>query len=52
MVKKGDLLFQIDPTPFQTAVNQAKAMVSQKQAAVNKADRDIERLKPLLAKRR
>jgi len=51
VVKKGDLLFQIDPTPFQTAVNQAKAMVTQQQAAVNKADRDIERLKPLLAEK-
>jgi len=51
VVKKGDLLFQIDPTPFQTAVDQAKAMVTQRQASVNKADRDIERLKPLLAEK-
>jgi membrane fusion protein, multidrug efflux system len=48
IVKKGDLLFQIDPTPFQNAVNQAKANVTQQQTAVNKAERDIERLKPLL----
>ncbi|MBN1627228.1 MAG: efflux RND transporter periplasmic adaptor subunit [Deltaproteobacteria bacterium] len=48
IVKKGNLLFQLDPIPFQTAVNQAKAMVSQQQAAVNKAERDIERLSPLL----
>jgi membrane fusion protein (multidrug efflux system) len=51
IVKKGALLFQIDPTPFQTSVNQAKALVSQQQASVNKADRDIERLKPLLAEK-
>jgi membrane fusion protein, multidrug efflux system len=47
-VKKGDLLFQIDPTPFQTSVNQAKAMVTQQQASVSKADRDIKRFEPLL----
>lgn len=51
MVKKGDLLFQIDPVPFQTAVNQAKAMVTQQQASVNKADRDIKRLEPLLSEK-
>ncbi len=51
IVKKGDLLFQIDPTPFQTAVNQAKALVSQRQASVNKADRDIKRLEPLLSEK-
>jgi membrane fusion protein, multidrug efflux system len=51
VVKKGDLLFQLDPTPFQTTVNQVKAMVTQRQASVNKADRDIERLKPLLAEK-
>jgi membrane fusion protein (multidrug efflux system) len=51
IVKKGDLLFLIDPAPFQTAVNQAKAMVTQKQASVNKTERDIERLKPLLAEK-
>lgn len=51
MVKKGDLLFQIDPTPFQTTVNQAKAMVTQQQAAVNKAERDIKRLEPLLSEK-
>lgn len=51
VVKKGDLLFDIDPTPFQTAVNQAKAMVSQQQASVNKAERDIKRLEPLLTEK-
>jgi membrane fusion protein, multidrug efflux system len=51
IVKKGDLLFQIDPTPFHAAVNQAKALVSQKQASVKKADRDIKRLEPLLAEK-
>jgi len=51
IVKKGDLLFQIDPAPFQTTVNQAKANVTQQQASVTKADRDIERLKPLLAEK-
>jgi membrane fusion protein, multidrug efflux system len=51
IVKKGDLLFQIDPAPFQTAVNQAKANVTQQQASVNKAGRDIERLNPLLVEK-
>ncbi|MBN1625293.1 MAG: efflux RND transporter periplasmic adaptor subunit [Deltaproteobacteria bacterium] len=51
IVKKGNLLFQIDPAPFQTAVNQAKANVMQQQASADKADRDIERLRPLLAEK-
>lgn len=51
IVKKGKLLFQIDPTPFQTAVDKAKAMVTQQMAAVKKAERDIERLEPLLAEK-
>jgi membrane fusion protein, multidrug efflux system len=51
IVKKGEMLFHIDPVPFQTSVDQAKANVSQRQASVSKADRDIERLKPLLAEK-
>jgi RND family efflux transporter MFP subunit len=32
LVKKGDLLFQIDPRPYQALVNQAKAKIAQDQA--------------------
>src|ERR1700719_2696106 len=32
MVKKGDLLFELDPRPYQALLNQAKAKVSQDEA--------------------
>src|SRR5580700_2693738 len=32
LVRKGDLLFQIDPRPYQALVNQAKAKIAQDQA--------------------
>lgn len=37
-VKKGDLLFQIDPRPFDAAVEQAKAAVSQAEATSLQAE--------------
>jgi membrane fusion protein (multidrug efflux system) len=37
-VKKGDLLFQIDPRPFDAALAQAKAALAQAQAAQLQAD--------------
>lgn len=37
-VKKGDLLFQIDPRPFDAALEQAKAAVAQAEASARQAD--------------
>src|SRR4030095_3210711 len=42
-VKKGDLLFQIDPRPFQAALAQAKANLAKAQATQAKADADEKR---------
>jgi membrane fusion protein (multidrug efflux system) len=37
-VKKGDLLFQIDPRPFEAALAQAKAALAQAEAAARQAE--------------
>lgn len=37
-VHKGQLLFELDPVPFQAAVNQARANVTAAQAALNSAN--------------
>jgi multidrug efflux system membrane fusion protein len=37
-VKAGDLLFVIDPRPFETALQQAEATMAQHQAAVAQAE--------------
>jgi multidrug efflux system membrane fusion protein len=42
-VKKGDLLFQIDPRPFQAALAQAAAIYRRDQAQLKNALRDKER---------
>jgi membrane fusion protein, multidrug efflux system len=39
-VKKGELLFQIDPRPFQAALDQARAMLLRDQAQLKNANRD------------
>jgi RND family efflux transporter MFP subunit len=46
-VKKGDLLFQIDPRPFQAALDQALAKLSQDKAQLGKAQLDVKRYTPL-----
>lgn len=47
MVKKGQLLFQIDPQPYIAAVAQAKAALAQAQAGVEQSKRDLARVQPL-----
>ncbi len=42
-VKKGDLLAQIDPRPFQAALDQALAMQAKDDAQLANAKRDLER---------
>jgi RND family efflux transporter MFP subunit len=43
VVKKGDLLFQIDTRPFQAALDQAKGNLAIAQANFTKADADVKR---------
>lgn len=47
-VKKGDLLFRIDPRPFQAVLDQAKGRLAQDQAQYKKAQLDVERYTPLV----
>jgi len=43
MVKKGDLLFRIDPAPFEAALRQAQATVARDQAQLASAQADADR---------
>ena len=49
--KKGDLLFQIDPRPFEAALAQAKGTLAKDQANQIKADADKKRAIDLLNKK-
>jgi membrane fusion protein, multidrug efflux system len=48
-VKKGQLLYQIDPRPFQAALDGAKADVAVAQANLERTATDVERDTPLAA---
>jgi multidrug efflux system membrane fusion protein len=50
-VKQGDLLFVIDPRPFERTLEQARAELLQAQTKVENANLDVERGKPLLERR-
>ncbi|MFA5898162.1 MAG: efflux RND transporter periplasmic adaptor subunit, partial [Hyphomicrobium sp.] len=47
-VKAGDLLFTIDPRPYERALEQAKAQLNQAKVSVSNATLDVERGRPLL----
>src|SRR5712691_7942104 len=51
VVKKGDLLFQIDPRPFEAALAQAKGTLAKDQANLAKADADEKRARDLFDKK-
>src|ERR1043166_1676229 len=51
LVKKGDLLFQIDPRPFEAALAQAKGTLMKDQATRAKSDADEKRALDLFAKK-
>jgi RND family efflux transporter MFP subunit len=51
VVKKGDLLFQIDPRPFDAALAQAKGTLAKDQANQVKADADEKRAMDLFNKK-
>jgi membrane fusion protein (multidrug efflux system) len=46
-VKKGDLLFQIDPRPYEAAVQEAVGRLERAKALLEKSRADVERLRPL-----
>ncbi len=47
-VKRGDLLFQIDPRPFQAVLDQAKGALAQAEARFGKTELDVRRYEPLV----
>jgi membrane fusion protein (multidrug efflux system) len=49
LVKKGQLLFQIDPRPLQAALDQARADVEKAASALSRAGNDVQRDTPLAA---
>ena len=48
-VKKGTLLFEIDPRPFQATVDEAKAALAKQQAVFKTAQANLNRILPLAA---
>ncbi len=48
VVKKGDVLFEIDPRPFQAALDQAAGALAQQQAQYENAKRTLARVEPLV----
>ncbi len=44
-VKQGQVLFQIDPRPYQAALGQAKGALAQAQARYRQTDRDLKRIR-------
>ena len=50
LVQKGDLLFQIDPRPFQAVLDEAKGQVAQWEAKLARAEADVARDERLLPK--
>jgi membrane fusion protein (multidrug efflux system) len=47
VVRKGEVLFEIDPRPFKAALDQAKAQLAQAEAQLGKASLDVDRDTPL-----
>jgi multidrug efflux system membrane fusion protein len=47
-VQKGQLLFQLDPRPFQLALQQTQAVLARDTAQALNAQKEVERYKPLL----
>jgi membrane fusion protein (multidrug efflux system) len=51
IVRKGQVLFEIDPRPFEAALAQAQGRLSEAQAQLGRTERDLERDRPLAAQR-
>jgi RND family efflux transporter MFP subunit len=50
-VRKGDVLFEIDPRTFESALAQAEAQLAQARAQLGRAEQDVERDTPLARER-
>jgi RND family efflux transporter MFP subunit len=50
-VRKGQVLFEIDPRPFQAVLDQSKAQLAQAQAQLGKTKLDVDRDTPLAKER-
>lgn len=50
-VRKGQVLFEIDPRPFQAVLDQAKAQLAQSEAQLGKTKLDVDRDTPLAKER-
>ena len=50
-VRRGQILFQIDPRPFQALLDQADAQLAQAQAQLGKTEMDVNRDTPLAKER-
>jgi len=50
-IKKGDLLYKIDPQPFEAGLAEARANLATAQSDLQKAKNDVDRLTPLLKER-
>ena len=50
-VRKGQVLFQIDPRPFRAVLDQAKAQLAQAEAQLGKTQLDVDRDTPLAKER-
>jgi membrane fusion protein, multidrug efflux system len=50
LVKKGQVLFEIDPRTFQASLDQAKGQLAQQQARYDTSKANLARIKPLAAK--
>jgi len=48
-VRVGQLIFVIDQRPYKAALQDARGQLAQAQAAFGKANKDVERLRPLVA---
>ena len=51
LVQKGQVLFKIDPRPFQAVLDQAKAQLAQAEAQLGKTELDVQRDTPLAKER-
>jgi membrane fusion protein (multidrug efflux system) len=49
-VNKGQLLYTIDPSPFQATLAQSKAKLAEAEAQLARAHQDVARFEPLVAK--
>jgi RND family efflux transporter MFP subunit len=47
-IKKGDMLFEIDPRPFRAVYDQAKGLLAQAEARLGKTELDVKRYGPLV----